>query len=125
MQTLHEKITKWQELKTQMEDIQNQERAIRKEITDFILEDKIEGSKTIKFNGSKLTATAVLNYSIDKSALEVFYSQLTEADLASIEYKPSINASKFRKLSEQSLMHEIVSVKPGMSQLKIVSVEDE
>lgn len=117
---INEEIHAWQLLKKQVEELQSQEREARIKIASRMLGDKIEGGLTQTLGDYKLSATAVLNYTIDKDMLSSFQSQLTEQDWTAIEYVPRVKASAFRKLPENSLVHRMVKTTPGISQLKVV-----
>lgn len=118
-------INLWSRIKSQLADLSIIERELRKEIADKILGDKIEGSATTTLGNYKLSATAVLNYTVDREALELIEDELSSLELNAIDWKPLARPAAFRKLPPESKLHRVVSVKPGMSQLKIVEVLDE
>lgn len=117
---INEEIHAWQLLKKQVEELQAQERDARIKLANRMLGDKIEGSLTQILGDYKLSATAVLNYTIDKDLLGSLQSQLSEQDWTAIEYVPRVKPSAFRKLPEDSLVHRMVKTTPGLSQLKVV-----
>ena len=112
-------IDEWLSAKRTLEEAQAKERALREPIAKFVLADKLEGSSTLPFDDFKITAVAVVNYSIDCKALELIEDQLTIEDLLAIKYKPELILPVYKKLPEDSELHRVVTARPGMSQLKV------
>jgi predicted lipase len=117
---MNELIEEWANVKEELAKLQNKERDLRLQIAPEVLQDKLEGSKTVVIDGWKLSATAVLNYNVDEEELELRKNELTQRDWEALRYKPTVNTTKFRKLDNDSALHRIVTAKPGMPQLKIV-----
>lgn len=117
---LNSLISEWQSLKDKVAELSDKERELRQIITPFILEDKIEGSKTTRLGNYKLCATAVLNYTIDREELELRRQSLSDEDWTALDFKPVIKPTAFRKLPAESILHRIVAAKPGIPQLRVV-----
>lgn len=115
-------INEWLELKQQIETLSSQERALRIKITEAVLAGKEEGSKTSTIDGIKLTATAVVNYNIDKEELDLIKDSLTDEELACLRYKPEVTLKNFRKLDPERTyqLFRAVSTSKGLPQLKVV-----
>lgn len=118
-----EAILAWQIAKEKLNQLKDYELRLRKVVTDSILGDKLEGSKTEKAFDFKLTAKAVVNYTIDKAALELYANRLTDEELECIKYEPKVVESKYKKLPEDSLLHRVVTAKPGTPQLSLEEIE--
>ena len=101
------------------------ELALRKEICDEILVEKLEGSKTVVADSFKVTATAKLNRSIDREVLETLWDDLTDLEKEAVVYKPSLVLPIYKKIEgSNSRLEEAITVKPGLSSLKIIPVEE-
>ena len=113
-------VQKWQKTKTELATLQKKERELRAEITAELLEKKLEGTSSFKTDEFKLTATAVLNRSIDQAVLESIWDDLTFEEQQCIEYKPKLVMGKYKGYeAEGSRLMEAITVKPGMAQLKM------
>lgn len=119
---MNEVIENWVAAKNELAALQKVERELRAQIAETVLEGKLEGSKTSIIGDWKLSATAVINYTVDSDALELRKAELSAADWAAMTFKPTVVASKLKKLSNDSVLHKIVSAKPGMAQLKVIEV---
>lgn len=117
---MNELIEEWANVKEELARLQKKERDLRLQIAPEVLKDKLEGSKTDTIDGWKLSATAVINYSVDEDELELRKNELTQRDWEALRYKPSVVAARFRRLDNDSILHRIVTAKPGMPQLKVV-----
>ena len=113
-------IKKWQKLKKQLAELQLEERELRRDITAEILGEKLEGSVTLKEEELKITATAVLSRHVDQAALESIWDDLSWEEQQCFEYKPNLVKSKYKGFeSTDSKLLEVITVKPGMAQLKV------
>lgn len=115
-------ISEWLSLKQQIEVLAAKEKAIRIKIAAAVLGDKTEGSKTSTIDGVKMTATAVVNYTIDKEEFNLLKDQLSQEELNCIRYKPELILGNFRKLDAEkpALLMRVVSTSQGLPQLKVV-----
>lgn len=116
----NEQIAEWLALKEQINALNEKERAIRMKICEMVLDGKTEGSKTKVVDDVKLSATAILTYSVDRGELDIYQDELTDDDRAALDYKPVIKKRQYRTLPDDSRLRQCVTITPGMPQLKVV-----
>ncbi len=113
-------IQEYQNIKNNLEILNNEELKLRNIICKEILEDKTEGSKTVKTeDGYKLTATAKVNKTIDIELLTKIDILLTKEEKACITWKPTLKTKEYKALTLDATLHKAVTIKNGTSQLKI------
>jgi len=120
MKVTKETIHEWLELKAQFNALQEKERILRCLITDELLGDKKEGSKTVLVDDVKVTATAVMNYTIDQAELNLIFDSLTDEEKECIKYVPELKMREYRKLPVTSKLAAAVVSKPSMAQFKVL-----
>lgn len=116
----------WMEAVQALGEAKKNELALRKEICQEILCDKLEGAKTelVADGNLKVTATAKLNRGIDREVLETIWEDLTDIEKEAVVYKPSLVLANYKRLEQEgSKLMEAVTVKPGLASLKITPVE--
>ena len=113
-------IKEWQDLKAQIEELNLRERQIRAELCQEILGDKLEGSVTARDGEMKITATAILNRTLDQAVLESVWEELSWEEQQCVEYKPKLKVKAYKEFeTTDSKLLEAVTVKPGMAQLRV------
>ena len=113
----------WLELSMELRRIKGAELKLRKKICEDVLEEKLEGAKTenVIKGKYKLTATAKLNRTVDRSLLEAIWEDLSDTEKECIDYKPSLKLVNYKKVEELGgKLLDAVTVKPGTPSLKIV-----
>ena len=114
-------ITEWCALKADIETMNVRERELRREITKEILGEKLEGSVTARDGEMKVTATAILNRSLDQAVLESIWDELSWEEQQAVEYKPKLKVKQYKTFeTTDSKLLDAVTVKPGMAQLRVV-----
>lgn len=113
-------VAEWCDIKAEIEELNIKERQLRAEITSEVLGGKLEGSVTLRDDDLKITATAILNRSLDQSVLESVWNELSWEEQQAIEYKPKLKVKVYKTYEEtESQLNEAVTVKPGMAQLRV------
>ena len=113
-------IQEWLDIKAQLDELNLKERQLRKEICTEVLGDKLEGSVTAKSEELKITATAILNRTLDQAVLESVWEDLSWEEQQAVEYKPKLKVKQYKMYeTTDSKLLEAVTVKPGMAQLRV------
>lgn len=113
----------WLEAANQLKIAKAVELKLRKKICEKILGDKIEGAVTelAHYKRFKVTATAKLNRSIDRSVLEAIWEDLTDDEKECVDYKPSLKLAEYKKIEQTGgKLLDAVTVKPGTPTLKVL-----
>jgi len=116
----------WLRVSEELRRIKGEEMALRLEICKDILEDKVEGTLTemVDDRRYKVSATAKLIRSLDRSVLETIWDDLSDEERECIDYKPTLVLSNYRTIEEEGgKLVEAITVKPGTPTLKITEVE--
>lgn len=109
------------EVKKEMAAASKRERELRQEICKELLEGVLEGSRTVSVGEYKVTVTAVVNRKIDKEALNTIWEDLSWEEQQLVDFKPSLKIKEYKQAEALGCkLMEVVEVKPGMSQLKIM-----
>ena len=118
-----DKIENWIELSDLLQTIKEKEAELRREIAKDLLEgvQYKNGNRSykqlIRVGHGLLTAKEGTNYRVDKIILETLWEKMTDLEKASIRWKPELNLPAYRKLDDQSLVHESVTSSPAMPTL--------
>jgi hypothetical protein len=103
-----------------LQKAKEEELVLRNAICESLLEDKLEGSKTINGPVHKLVVTAKLNRNVNKAVLEAIWDDLPEDQKACISYKPELKLGLYRAIeSNGGLLMEAITVTPGQPSLSI------
>lgn len=116
----------WLQAAADLKRMKGEELALRLEICKDVLGDKLEGTQNEFADNHrfKITATAKLNRTIDRSVLETIWEDLTDEERQCIDYKPSLVLGNYRQIEEEGgKLIDAVTVKPATPTLKIVEVE--
>lgn len=96
---------------------------LRNKILGSLLQDKLEGAKTVKDHGYKITATAKLIRSLDPGILQATWEDFTEEEKECITYAPKLNLAKYRKIEDcGGKLSEAITVKPAQATLSIEEI---
>ncbi len=115
----------WLEVNAELRSLKFRELKLRDKICAGILEEKLEGSVTIRKPGYKVTATARVNRVIDREMLDALWHDLDSAEQECIDYKPNLVLANYKKIEQTGgKLLEAVTVKPGQASLKIDVLED-
>lgn len=114
----------WVKADKELKAAKKKELELRMAICAHVLSDKLEGARTFRDHGFKITATAKLNRSIDREVLETIWNDLTDVEKECIEYKPSLKLAQFKKVEQTGgLLMDAITVKPATPTLTIVEEE--
>jgi hypothetical protein len=115
----------WLEVQAELRSLKSRELKLRDKICTKILEEKLEGSVTVRKPGYKVTATARVNRVIDRDMLEALWADLDPGEQECIDYKPNLVLANYKKVEATGgKLMEAVTVKPGQASLKIELLED-
>lgn len=117
-------IVRWRALKEKVDEFKEKESTLRRTICKFVLKSKQSGSKTHKEFGFKIRATGKLNTNLDKDELKKIWLNLSRAERRCIKFSASLNEKEYKKLPADSILHTVVSKKPGMPSLEISELEE-
>jgi hypothetical protein len=114
-------IHKWKELSLKLKRIKEEEADLRREICQVVIADAEmkNGRVTVKdyYDGMEVKATQTLSYTIDVAVLGTVWEHLSPEEQDAIVMKPSLSLAKYKKLPEDSLLHEAVISKLAMPTL--------
>ena len=112
----------WIESVAHLQRAKEAELMLRDAICMVHLDGVLEGSKTVRMQGFKITATARVNRSVNREVLEAIWDSLTDEEKECIDYKPTLKLAKYKPIEAtiDSALLEAVTVKPGQSSLKII-----
>lgn len=113
----------WLAVSADLKRVKALELKLRNKICSEMLEEKLEGAVTeLKIKGKfKVTATAKLNRSVDRSMLDALWDDLTEDEKECIDWKPSLKLGEYKKVEMSGgKLLDAVTVKPGQATLKII-----
>jgi len=117
------KLQKWSQLQKQLKVLKEEEMDLRRELCTGIIADSplSNGRVTVKGTVGELayTASQALGYNIDQSVLSTIWNSLSPEEKEAIVYKPNLGLAKYRKLGEDSLLHEAVTARLSAPTLKV------
>lgn len=113
------KLREWAKAASELAEAKKLEMELRLELCGYILQGKIEGSKSANIGANKVTATARLNSSIDRDALKVIWPDLSKEEKEAVRFKPEVVAANHRKLPADSILNQVITKKPGAPSLAI------
>jgi hypothetical protein len=113
----------WKELQKDLKRIKAREMELRKEICANILEGiELPASKKLEHAGERITAKQTLSYAIDESTLNTMWADLSNEEQSAIRFKPNLAMREYKKLPEDSILHEAVTCKPAAPTLKVEAI---
>jgi len=116
-------IATWKKLQTNLKIIKSQEAEQRRDICDAIgtnIDLSEKGRATVKTHvqGFHLKAVYTLSYNMDKDQLALIWHQMSEADKAAVKMVPTLHEPTYKKLPDDSILHQAVTTKPAMPTLE-------
>jgi len=114
-------IDKWKDMSIRLKQLKADEAELRRDICAELV-DGIEmkkGIATYKGNveGFDITAKQALGYSLDIAVLGVIWDELNALELECVKMEPKIVIGNYKKLPEDSILHEAVITKLAMPTL--------
>ena len=119
MNNLH---TQWQNAKDQLDKWKKLEHDLRVEICDQLLFGKEYGTHKRDFEGYRLTAIRVANYSLDQKGINDLYTGglLTAEEENLIKVKYELSISNYKKANfDTSKIDSLITLKDGLPQLSL------
>ena len=117
------KLEYWAELQRKLKSLKEEEMNLRRELCVGIIADSPleNGRVTVKGQVGDLSyqASQVLGYTVDQATLSTIWGSLSPEEREAITYKPSLGLAKYRKLGEDSLLHEAVTARLAAPTLKV------
>ena len=114
-------IDKWKDMSVRLKKLKDDEAELRRDICAELVAgiEMKKGIATYKGNveGFDITAKQALGYSLDIAALGVIWDSLSDLEIACIKMEPKIVIGNYKKLPEDSLLHEAVISKMAMPTL--------
>jgi len=115
-------ITEWKELSTKLKWLKTKEADLRRTVCKIVIGDTpmVNGRVTVKkqLEGFAVKAIQTLGYSVDKAALGVIWKELSPTEKACIKMVPELKIGEYKKLPEDSLLHEAIVTKHAMPTLE-------
>lgn len=114
------KYKKWLALRQQLQKVKDEELMLRKEICVELF-DGATGEFKAKRETKNLIveATSKVTRSLDEEALRSISDNLNDEERECLKYKASLDTRKWRKLPDDSLLHEAVVEKPATPTLVV------
>lgn len=111
-------VQDWLAAKATLTTVKEQEVRLRNLILPKVLKNTKIGSKTDIFGGFKVTATARVNYTIDRAELAIL-GKLSTDEVLCLDWKPTLKINLYNKLPDDSVLRQAVTAKPGQGTLAI------
>lgn len=122
MENIDKDIATWQRLVNKLADTKAAELAMRLKIAESILDGKVKGSKTTVIGKYKMTATAKVNTKISREELQSMWKALLPEERQAVKFDPSLIAAEYKKLPNDSILNNAITVKPGTPSLEIKGI---
>lgn len=113
-------LQKWYKLHLQLKKIKTEEAAARREICSGFLKDDIPPiTKKVQTELYNVEAKFNVSHKFDEPVLNQIWPELDDNEKNAVKFKPSVVISVYKKLPEDSLLHEAVTITPSMPTLKL------
>ena len=118
---IEEKLIEWEYTANELKLLRKKEADMRRVLVDELLKhsDTQEGRDVTEFVQFNAVVNIKVNRNVDDAALTSIINDLSDDERASIVYKPSLDMRRYRKLPDSSILHSVVTAKPGMPTLKL------
>ena len=115
-------LEKWNGMVSRAKALKKEEAEARLALCTDIISDTpmVNGTSTVRsvLYGYPVKAVQNLNYSIDLGALASVWHELSVDEKAVVKMVPTLQTGAYKKLPENSLLHEAVVSKLGMPTLE-------
>jgi len=117
------KYANWLKMSEQLKSLKEVEMKTRKELCAEIFQGQV-GAMKKKFDedGYRIVAENTVGYKLDEEALSAIWKELSELETNSVDWKPSLKLTEYKKLPSTALIHECVTVKPSAPTLKVIEL---
>ncbi|RLA18842.1 MAG: hypothetical protein DRQ56_06655 [Gammaproteobacteria bacterium] len=123
------KLQTWFEMSQLLKATKTREAELRRELCEEYIGDSqmSNGRVTVKGHEGHLDYKAVqaLSYGLDKDLLDALWGDLTDIDKGCVTFKPALGLAAYKRLSEDSLIHEAVTTRLAMPTLSVEEVLDD
>jgi len=117
------KLEKWKELSTQLPILRKEEMELRVEISEDVIGSSPMENSTVtvreSVHGYPCKATQAMSFSLDLGVLATIWDALSPAEQRVVKMKPTLQTGPYKKLPEDSLLHEAVVSKLAAPKLEI------
>ena len=111
---LEQKIEQWLTDAKALAALKEKEVTLRREICLELFKGKIGEFKHNEEIGIfTVAAESKINRKVDLVTINAMYENLTDSERASVRFKPDLNLTQYRKLPEDSQLHEAVTETPS------------
>lgn len=121
-------LQEWVKVATQLKALKVQEDSLRRELAGITLEGMpFEKGRIVKkqtISGYLLKTEQKLSYSLDVDMVEHIWDTLNEDEKACIKTKVVLWDTAYKKLPENSKLHEAVTSKPSMPSITATFLEE-
>jgi len=106
-----------------LKTLKAKELKLRKELCVDIFDGRV-GVEKKKFteDGFNINAENKVTYKLDPDSTTMMFSEFTDGDREAIKWKPELKMKEYKKISEGSLLHECITIKPATPTLKVTPV---
>ena len=117
------RLKEWKEMSVQLKALKTAEMTLRKEICIDLFKGSTEAGR-LKYDLKTIHVQAEnkINYKLDVESVKAMYEELSDVERDALRWSPELKLREYKKLSEISLLHECVVVKPAAPVLKVVDL---
>lgn len=111
----------WRQMSIKLKALKAEEMKMRKELCIEIFDGQL-GEATKKFEideGYTVHAKSGVSHKLDERLVNQMFNEFSEEDKNALKFKPSLKLREYKKLGDDSLLHEAVEVKPSAPTLKV------
>jgi hypothetical protein len=119
-----DKVITWMEAALKLAAAKTHEMELRQDICKEVLDGKLKGVKHLIVEGLDVAATGKINTTLDPELLESIWNDLPQQERDCVVQKPSLVAKNYKGLSDDSLLHQAVTTKPGAPSLSVKPVKE-
>lgn len=111
---MEKKIEEWLTLSNELKAIKEKEIKLRREICLELFEGKVgEFKHNADFGMFEVQAESKLNRKVDVVTINAMFEVLTDQEKSCLRFKPEINLTQYRKLPDDSQLHEAITETPS------------
>ena len=120
---LMNKFLKWKSVSEQLRGLRTLEKSMRIKLAAEVFNySTLPGTKKIRYENCIVKATNKQNVNVDKEALMSVWSELTKEDKAAFNMVPTLSMTALNALPKDSLVHDVVELKPGTPTLEVTEI---
>lgn len=111
---MEEKLKNWLSISKTLSRVKKREVELRREICSELFNGKIGEFKHKEVIGEfEVEAQSKINRKVDPITVSAIWEILSNSEKACVRFKPELNLSQYRKLPEDSQLHEAVTETPS------------